>query len=159
MVSRPAACEIATFRDALGLSFELIHHHRCGHFAVVTGPGHQVLQITARLPDPHPERLTVDLVEDPAGSAWREVATKGGGLLIVSVDESGVLPFDGADRRAYFRSQAGLARRHLVLRDWIRTDGDEYLSAAYALHPETAWPRDPPAERRFESGVNTRSGR
>jgi hypothetical protein len=158
MVSRPAACEIATFRDALGFSFELSHHHPRGHFAVVTGPGHRVLQITARLPPPQPGDLTVDLVEHGPRTHCRQVCRSGCGLLVISVDECGVLPFDEADRRAYSRSWAGLARCRLMLRDWIRTDGDLYLSAAYTLHPGTAWPDDPPAERRAEARFATRTG-
>ena len=150
----PPPPAVATFGDALGFAFELVERHRCGQFVAVTGPDHRLVRLTARLAGSRPD-LTVDLVGDgPAAARLLHQVTGGrGGLLAISATDRFV-PFSPADLGIYRRLRARLSEHRIVLRDWIRTDGDLYQSAAWATHPTTAWPHDPPGERSAEHGAD-----
>jgi hypothetical protein len=149
MIGPPPACAIATFRDALGLSFELSYHYPEGHVAVVISPTNRVVQFTARMLDPVGHDLVVDVAGPDSQHLLAAVGRRGGGLLMVSLQPR-LRRFSPGERATYLQTRACLASRHIVLRDWIRTDGDLYQSAAFTAHPRSAWPDDPPAERRAE---------
>ena len=155
MVSRPTPSpyDVATFRDAIGLSLELSCYHRQARFALLSDHDHQAVHLLAHLDDQGPPRsMAVDLAADEP-QRWGRTADEGGSLLVISIDEADQLGFDPVERAAYFSCRAELARHRLTLRDWMRTDGDRFVSAAYAWHPATAWPDDLPSIRRADRAM------
>jgi hypothetical protein len=142
---------VVTFRDALGLAFELSATHGRGHYALLSDRGHRAVELVVRPPgcrrDPSRHRH-VDLADGRAG--WTSVLTAGGSLLVISVSDLGHTTFPPDRQAAYRRSQLALRRRNIAFRDWIQTDGDLFVSAAHTLHPESAWSSDPPDHRRAD---------
>jgi hypothetical protein len=120
MVNRPSPYRITTFRDAVGLSLELSCYNDNANMAFV-----------------------IDANRAAEGGDGPLMVP----VLIVSVDHGVPLGFSLDERASYCQTRLWLSGRNIALCDWIRTDGDLFFSAAYAVHPRTAWPDDPPHER------------
>lgn len=153
MVCRPSPYDVATFRDALGLALELSAYHPEGHFALLTDNDHRAVHLLAHLDGRGPHRSVAINLADEQPERWSQAAAQGGSLLVISIDEPGRLGFHHRHQSVYFACRQALARHRLVLRDWIRTDGEELVSAAYAWHPTTAWSDDPSPVRRADQAM------
>ncbi len=144
-------CSVITFRDALGLAFELADIRGPGHYGLLSDRWHRTLGLLIRPPGPRdgpPARWHP--VRTGPGCAWTPLAAEGGGLLVLSVGLDPPLPPGPAEQRAYRADRASLAGLGITLRDWIRTDGDLFVSLAHLLHPVSAWPDDPAHHRRID---------
>lgn len=142
---------VATFGDALGLAFELADRHPIAQFVAVADRGHRLVRLAARVSGPGAAR-SLDLVRCRHPARLLEQLTAGdGGVLAISTTGC-FTPLSPADLAAYGRLRARLGRHRIALLDWIRTDGDLYQSAAWAIDPASAWPADPPCERSTHHG-------
>lgn len=157
--ARPHAhlCTIVTFRDALGLAFELAATRGPGCYGLLSDAWHRPVGLLVHPPGPvgaGPARWLPP--GPPPGDGWHPPATRGGGLLVLSVGLDPPAPPGPGLRQAYLAHRGALARQGITLRDWIRTDGDLFASMAHTLHPASAWPDDPPEhrpiDRRWASG-------
>lgn len=146
----PAPYPINSFRDALGLAFELAETRGPGRYGHLADRAGRPLGLVIRRPGRRGDPPRWHHLGPPPEAAWASLLASGGSLLVVSVLRCRPGPLGPVGQRAYLARRAALARQGMTLHDWIRTDGDGFTSAAHQLHPATAWPLDPPADRRLD---------
>ncbi|MGF1597496.1 MAG: hypothetical protein ACFCVK_11305 [Acidimicrobiales bacterium] len=140
---RPHPHRLDTFRDAIGLSLQLLDEGITGHGAAVVEVDGTIADLVL-FADPvlHSPATALDrayraTVEVPP-PVWRPRR-----VVVLSLEPDRPPLFTGADRRLYRWAVAAFGAGAVLVADWLKTDGDGLGSAAFLWHPRTAWPNDP----------------
>lgn len=141
----PLPHSINSFRDALGLAFELSDEFAFAHAALVLGPDRRCIdfEIFTAIGDNLSEVLSwlssrVETSLDPALVLL---------ISVRSVDGWSIYEQDLSDFRFARSTISGYGG---TLLDWIETDGELVRSYAYLVNPNTAWSVEAGAEGALE---------